>query len=126
MKIWHLKNDIYHIDTFLIIEKNKDVVKRYLEKKYRLNKDDADELIAADGCCSWLKHTESGKKVYFIWMPTWHGWVTEISILGHEVIHAVNYHFHDSGVEAGESAESFAYYFEYLFKQCLKKLSGRK
>ena len=126
MKVWHLRNDIYHITTLLILEKNKDVAREYLRKKFSLNKKDAEDLIDGDGCCSWILHVETEKRVYVIWIPSFHGYIGDICLLGHEVIHLVNNHFHDSGVEPGTNCESFCYYFDYILKQCLEKLTGGK
>lgn len=126
MKVWHLRNDIYHIGSYLMLEKSKDVAREYLRKKFRLTKEDAADLIDGDACCLWFKHIESGQRIYFIWIPSFRGHIREICLLGHEVIHLVNNHFHDNGVEPGTNAEAFTYYFDYILKQCLEKLTGKK
>jgi len=116
VKIWQLRNDIYHITTYLMLEKNKDVARAYLKNKLKITKEEADDMIGGDSCCSWIRHVASEKKVYWIWVPVFHGSVDEVCILGHEVIHLVNNHFSDAGVEPGINYESFAYYFDYILE----------
>jgi len=126
VKVWQLKNDIYHITSYLMLEKKRDVAREYLRKRFSLIKEDAEDFIVGDSCCLWFRHVESDKKIYFIWMPEFRGRIKDICWLGHEVIHLVNNHFHDNGVEPGTNAESFTYYFDYLMQQCLEKLTGHK
>jgi hypothetical protein len=124
VKIWYLRNDIYHIPIMLILGKNKKEIYAYLK---RIFKHDFEGMLKEDGCCFWIEWKEKWLKHYFIWIPEFHlhnpAWM---ACIAHEFYHLTGLNLHDSGVKEKEGGEAGAYYFDYMFEQALKKLMGKK
>lgn len=124
MKIWKLKNEIYHIETWFILGKDINKIRVYLTNKYNA---DFSDTINSDGCCFWSENKVIGIKDYYIWLPVFdrkqcQNWVA----LVHELWHLTGMHLRDAGVKEDPGGEAGAYYYDYMFEQIFDKLMSHK
>jgi hypothetical protein len=121
LKIWKLKNPIYHVTTFLIICPDREEVRKKLARKYPGG--DFSDVMNSDACCFWADHKQKRLKHYFIWLPKFHlrnsfSWAS----LVHEFYHLVGLHLKDRGVNEEPWGEAGAYYYDFMFQQAVEIL----
>jgi hypothetical protein len=122
MKIWRLRNKIYHIPSWLILGNDKEEIIKRMQKVFNLNVSDS---LEGDGCCFWISYKK--QTFYFIWMPSFD--LTEpadLGCLGHEIYHLAGKQLRDAGVREKLGEEAGAYLFGYLFEQALKNLIPKR
>jgi len=124
VKIWHLKTYPYPIRVVLLLSKRGQDARNYLAKKYPSI--DVSDLCHSDGC-SFYFHKGRNRRVFFVWISKFSlDNIDSITTLGHEIFHTISSVFNFIGLEEKPSGEAGAYYFDYLFRQALKKLTGGK
>ena len=107
---WHkIKDEIYHNVLWFVYSRKYEEVQKYFKRKgISLGE------VTSNGC--WFHLEKKGKIQHIIWMDS-----KDPGLMGHEVFHFVQYALDDVGMNlTKDTAEAYAYYFQYIFDQIIK------
>lgn len=109
-EILHIFDPIYRQNYYYFNCKTEKNYQKLLKMKFKIDR----ELKDKDGGCEVYKQT--GIDVCFIWSKG-----KDISVIAHEVFHAVHYVLERKGIKlSDETDESYAYLIQFLMKEILE------
>ena len=116
-KVFHIKDNIYHISYLIYVGSYKEK-EAYLYKKYKAPKEEQKFNGGENELIAW----PDGSFVNVIWLPRFDWTIDQQCALSHELIHAIFKTLHRIGIKFDvDNHESFTYYYEYLYGKILKE-----
>jgi hypothetical protein len=125
MRVFNLKDDIYHQPITILVGNNDDEVKLYFSRRYAAKLALLDKLSCSEGAFFYFKNVRD-IKTYFLWVRFFKMNPEGVSLIAHELYHGVHEIAKEVGVKDRPGGEALAYYFNYVLEQALNKLARRR
>lgn len=121
MRLWELDSGCYPFPIHLFVA-SRDELKEYLGKQYGVG--NASEYAKYDGCALWME--KDGSKLFLVWLERFQrGKPEHYGNLAHELHHIVEEYFRELN-EKNPGGEATAYFMDFLYRQSIECLWGKK
>jgi hypothetical protein len=124
MHVFRIPDPYYRAKIFLAVNGSADEISKYCKRYFKSTGDPG--IDNSDGGAILTLDYETGKR-YILWLAEWKPKTEFLADMGHEILHLVNQVLDERGMKPkAYNDEAHAYFFGYLMKTMLDKLTTLK